>query len=161
MNIEGLKYRTATDEDIAAVCNFVNDPTELFYFFPKAEFPLTVPQLREVIAQRKDSTVFILNEVPIGFANIYNLEQGKCCSIGNVVISPEARGQGICRVLIDTMCSIAREKYQVSKITVSCFNKNTKGLLVYTALGFTPFSIEQRKDNAGNSVALIHLHLTF
>ncbi|EOV8178588.1 GNAT family N-acetyltransferase [Raoultella planticola] len=160
MNIKGLKHRAATEEDIAIICNFIKNPTELFYFFPKAEFPLTVSQLREAIAQRQDSTVFVINEVPVGFANIYRWEQGGCCSIGNVIISPEFRGQGVCRYLIATMCSIAREKYQASDISVSCFNQNTSGLLVYTALGFTPSAIEKRKDKSGNNVALIHLHLT-
>jgi ribosomal protein S18 acetylase RimI-like enzyme len=124
-------------------------PHRTILFLPKSRVPLTVSQLREAIAQRQDSTVFVINEVPVGFANIYRWEQGGCCSIGNVIISPEFRGQGVCRYLIATMCSIAREKYQASEIAVSCFNQNTSGLLVYTALGFTPSAIEKERINQG------------
>lgn len=155
-----LQHRPLLEEDIETICGFVSTPSELFYFFPKADFPLTPPQLREAIVQRRDSTIIEDNKVPVGFANFYRWEQNGSCSIGNVIISPEARGQGVCRYLIETMCLIAREKYQASKVSVSCFNQNTTGLLVYTKLGFTPYAIETRKDKTGNNVALIHLHLT-
>jgi len=152
-----LRTRPSTEKDIATVCGFVSDPVELFYFFPKADFPLTVPQLQDAIEKRSDATIIEDNKIPVGFANFYRWEQKGCCSIGNVIISPGARGRGVCRYLIETMCSIAREKYQASEVTVSCFNQNTRGILVYTKLGFTPFFIEERTDKMGNHVALIHM----
>lgn len=42
-------------------------------------------------------------------------------------------------------------------LTVSCFNANVTGLLLYPRLGFQPYSIEARQDRDGKPVALIHL----
>ncbi|MHB1322314.1 MAG: GNAT family N-acetyltransferase [Acidithiobacillus ferrivorans] len=63
--------------------------------FPKAEFPLSSSQLRDAIAQRSDSTVVELGGEVIAFANFYRWESGGRCSIGNVIVSPAARGRGL------------------------------------------------------------------
>jgi hypothetical protein len=55
------------------------------------------------------------------------------------------------------MMQIAREKYRVKTIHISCFNDNLAGLLLYSSLGFTPCEIEERIDHHGNKVALIHM----
>ena len=42
-------------------------------------------------------------------------------------------------------------------MTLSCFNSNVAGLLLYPKLGFVPFAIEERKNKEQERVALIHL----
>lgn len=80
-------------------------------------------------------------------------------SIGNVIVSAAARGRGVGHYLIKQMISLAFSKYQAAEVTVSCFNQNVAGLLLYPALGFQPYAIEERKDTQGNRVALIHMRL--
>ena len=83
---------------------------------------------------------------------------GRCVS-GNVIVSPAARGRGVGRYLIEQMIGLAFSKHQASEVTVSCFNQNVAGLLLYPKLGFRPYAVEERQDKKGNRTALIHLWL--
>ena len=154
-----LTHRPVAEEDIQLICGFPQSDDELFFLFPKAEFPLAPSQLQGAIAQRSDSTVVELDGKVVAFANFYRWEVGGCCSIGNVIVSPVVRGRGIGRYLIEQMIALAFSKHQAAEVTVSCFNKNVAGLLLYPRLGFQPYAIEERKDKKGDRVALIHMRL--
>jgi len=152
-----LKNRPIEEKDIPIICSFPLNKEELFFLFPKAEYPLTPAQLKDAIAQRSDSTIVEADSTVVGFANFYTWELGGKCSIGNVIISPSARGLGVGRYLIKCMIEIAVSTHHAKEVRVSCFNQNTIALLLYSGLGFKPFSIEERQDKTGNRVALIHL----
>ncbi|WP_409070297.1 GNAT family N-acetyltransferase [Desulfobulbus sp.] len=154
-----LSHRPVAEEEIPLICGFPQNAGELFFCFPQATFPLTVPQLREAIARRSDSTVVELNGAVVAFANFYRWETGGCCAIGNLIVAPAARGLGVGRYLIERMMDMAFTKHQAAEVRISCFNRNVAGLLLYPKLGFQPYAIEQRQDNKGNQVALIHLRL--
>ncbi|MDH7482967.1 MAG: GNAT family N-acetyltransferase [Armatimonadota bacterium] len=154
-----LTHRPVAEKDIRIICGFPQNADELFFFFPKADYPLTSSQLQDAIAQRSDSTVVELDGEVVAFANFYRWEVGGCCSIGNVIVSPEARGKGVGRYLIEQMIGIAHSKYRAAEVTISCFNQNVAGLLLYPKLGFQPYAIEERRDKKGNRVALIHMRL--
>ena len=98
-----LTYRPIAEKDIQVICGFPQSEDELFFLFPKAVFPLTPLQLQDVIEQRSDSTVVELSGEIVAFANFYLWESGGRCSIGNVIVSPAARGRGVGRYLIEQM----------------------------------------------------------
>ncbi len=125
--------------------------------FPSAEFPLTVDQLKTHLERRLDSTVVLYNGLLAGFANFYLCQPGETCSIGNVIVSPDIRGQGVGSYLINTMIGIAIKNYRVKSVQLSCFNQNVNGLLLYQELGFKPVFIEERRDKQGNRIASIHM----
>lgn len=154
-----LTHRPAAERDIEIICGFPQSEEELFFLFPKADFPLAPAQLQDAIARRSDSTVVELDGEVVAFANFYRWEVGGCCSIGNVIVSPAARRRGVGRYLIEQMIDLAFSKYQAAEVRVSCFNKNVAGLLLYPKLGFQPYAVEERKDKKGNLVALIHMRL--
>lgn len=154
-----LTHRPVADKDIQVICGFPQSEDELFFLFPKAEFPLVPSQLQDAIAQRSDSTVVELDGEVVAFANFYRWDAGGCCAIGNVIVSPAARGRGVGRYLMEQMIGLAFSKHQAAEVTVSCFNQNVAGLLLYPILGFQPYAIEERKDKKGNRVALIHMRL--
>lgn len=87
-----LTHRPVTENDIQIICGFPQGEDELFFLFPMAEFPLAPSKLQDAIAQRSDSTVVELDGKVVAFANFYRWESGGCCSIGNFIVSPEARG---------------------------------------------------------------------
>lgn len=153
-------HRPATELDLRVVCDFAQDAQELFFFFPKAQFPLTPLQLSQAVAERADATVVELDGQVAAFANFYRWEMAGRCSIGNVVVAPAARGQGAARYLMKQMINLALTKYRAREVTVSCFNQNVAGLLLYPRLGFEPFAVEARVGPQGNRVALIHMRLT-
>lgn len=154
-----LTHRPIVEKDIQAVCGFPQSEDELFFLFPKAEFPLAPSQLQESIAQRSNSTVVELDGEVVAFANFYRWETAGSCAIGNVIVSPLARGRGVGRYLIEQMTKLAFSKYMAIEVTVSCFNQNVAGLLLYPKLGFQPYAVEERKNKKGNRVALIHMRL--
>lgn len=154
-----LTHRPVDEKDIQVICSFPQSEDELFFLFPKAAFPLTPSQLQDSIAQRSDSTVVELGGKVAAFANFYRWEAGGSCSIGNVIVSPAARGSGVGTYLIEQMVGLAFSKHQAAEVTVSCFNQNVAGLLLYPKLGFQPYAIEERQDKKGNRLALIHMRL--
>ncbi len=154
-----LTHRPVDEKDIQVVCGFPQSEDELFFLFPKAAFPLTPSQLLNAIAQRSNSTVVELGGEVVAFANFYRWEFGGCCSIGNVIVSPSVRGRGVGQYLIRHMVDLAFTKHQAVEVTVSCFNQNVVGLLLYTKLGFQPYATEERKDKKGNRVVLIYMRL--
>jgi ribosomal protein S18 acetylase RimI-like enzyme len=154
-----LTHRPVAGKDIQAICGLPQSEDELFFLFPKAEFPLAPSQLQESIAQRSNSTVVELDGKVVAFANFYRWETGGCCSIGNVIVSPLARGRGVGRYLIEQMTNLAFSKHLATEVTVSCFNQNVAGLLLYPKLGFQPYAVEERKNRKENRVALIHMRL--
>ena len=154
-----LTHRPVAEKDIQRICGFPQTEDELYFLFPKATFPLSVSQLQDAIAQRSDSTVVELDGEVVAFANFYRKETGGVCSIGNVIVFPAARGRGVGSFLIKHMANLAFSNHLAAEVTVSCFNQNTAGLLLYPKLGFQPYAIEERENKEGNPVALIHMRL--
>ncbi|MDP2962483.1 MAG: GNAT family N-acetyltransferase [Sulfurimicrobium sp.] len=154
-----LTHRPVEKQDIPMICGFPQSEDELFFLFPKASYPLTPDQLQGTINSRSDSTVLELDGTVAGFANFHRWETGGRCAIGNVIVSPAARGRGLGRHLIEYMTDLAFTKHLAAEVTVSCFNQNLAGLLFYSKLGFQPYAVEERQDKKGNRVALIHMRL--
>lgn len=153
-----LSFRPVHPDDIPAVCSFAQSADEAFFFFPRCTWPLTPGQLAAAVAQRSDSSVVVEGDEVLAFANFYQWEQGGTCSLGNVLVSPKARGRGVGRFLVERMMEVARSRHQAREMKVSCFNHNTAGLLLYPKLGFVPFGIEERQDQDGRRVALVQMH---
>ena len=152
-----LRHRPFSTSDLQTICSFPRGETELFYFYPKAVYPLTPEQLQDAIDRRSDSTVIEKEGAVVGFANFIRWNNG-ICHIGNVVVAPSSRGEGVARYLIKTMITLARERHSASAVRVSCFANNTAGLLLYKKLEFTPYDIEERRGHDGRRIALVHMH---
>lgn len=152
-----LSFRSAQTSDLEKVCQLPQNREELFFMFPKADYPLSIEQLEAVVANRSDSTVILFDNEIVGFANFYEVKENEYCSIGNVIVSSYFRNKGIGKYLIETLESIALEKYDVREIHISCFNTNTKGILFYSKLGYIPYEVEERLDKDGRKVALIKM----
>ncbi|MDM8348524.1 GNAT family N-acetyltransferase [Pseudomonas sp. sp1636] len=150
-----LSHRPATTSDLVDIATFAQNATELFFSYPKAVWPLSVAQLAAAMAERRGSTVALLNGQVAGFANFYQWQHGDFCALGNLMVAPQARGQGVAHYLVAVMEEQAREQYQATRMQVSCFNANSAGLLLYPKLGYRLSGIVERRDPQGARVALI------
>lgn len=157
MDTNYLSHRTVEVSELRKICQLPKDEEELFFMFPKAEYPLTESQLESAINSRFDSTVILFNDIIVGFANFYEVKKSLYASIGNVVVDANYRNLGIGKYLIQTMEQIAIEKYGVSELHLSCFNTNTKGILLYSKLGYIPYEIEKWLRFQNESLALIKM----
>lgn len=149
--------RNVEENDLKTICSFPQDEQELYFMFPKANYPLTIEQLRNAIKTRFNSTVILLDNNIAGFANFYEIKVNQYCSIGNVITNPCFRNHGVATSLVTTMKNIGKEKYNISEIHLSCFETNTNGLLLYTKLGYKPYEIEKYINKANKISALIKL----
>ncbi|MCJ8169463.1 GNAT family N-acetyltransferase [Atopomonas sediminilitoris] len=152
-----ITLRPATEADLASICNFAQSAEELFYFFPRAHYPLTVAQLAAAMASRQGAHVACVEGAVVGYANFFAVQPNAYASLGNLVIAPQARGQGVARALIDHLGQLAAQQFAATELRANCFNHNTQGLLVYRRLGFSPFALEPREDWQGQPVMLIQL----
>lgn len=157
MEKEKLIYRKLIPSDLEIICKLPQNEQELFFMCPKADYPLTIKQLEEVIKDRFEPTVVLFDNEIVGFANFYEIKEKQYCAIGNVIVSSHFRNCGIGTFLITVMENIGREKYSVSEFHLSCFNTNTNGLLLYTKLGYIPYEIEKRTNKNNEISPLIKL----
>ncbi len=127
---------------------------------PHANFPWDITAFSQDIAQRLSNTVFFLNESVVGFANFYDAEIGVSGFIGNVIVAPQSRRQGLGKTIILHMLALGFNEHRFDDMRISCFGNNTPGLLLYKKLGFIPYGIEQRTDYKNKSVALFNFKLT-
>jgi RimJ/RimL family protein N-acetyltransferase len=153
-------HRPARLEDLPILCPFPRNAVELYFMYPKASFPLTVDQLKINFDNRSDCTVFLSDETVVAFANLYDIEPGKQCFLGNVIIDPAFRGKGVSTYLLETMAEIAVQHHRVKELHLTCFNTNTTGLLLYHRTGFSPYALEKRTDHLGGSLLAIHMKKT-
>ncbi|MDX1724961.1 MAG: GNAT family N-acetyltransferase [Pseudomonas sp.] len=150
-----LTHRPASAADLGAIVAFPQSAQELFFSYPKAAWPLSVGQLAAAMAERRDSTVVLLNDQVAGFANFHQWQHGDFCALGNLMVAPWARGEGVAHYLVAVMEQLAREHYKARRMQASCFNTNSAGLLLYPKLGYQLSGLVERRDPQNQRVALI------
>lgn len=148
----------AADFDI--ISGFAQNAEELFYIAPFAEFPWQADKFAEAVSERLSNTVFVNNETVVGFANFYEFEFGNRAFIGNVIVNPTMRRQGIGKQILRHMIETGFSEHKFREVHLSCFSGNTAGLLMYRKLGFKPYGIEQRTDYKNEPVALVNFQMT-
>lgn len=153
------RFREASNDDFEGICDLIKNREELFLIYPKGQFPLTVDQLQELAKVRKELSVITDGTKIIGFANFYNYRQNESAFIGNVVIDENYRGQGLGKKIVTYMLRQAFEKCHLTEVNISVFSNNTPALLLYSGFGFSPYEIEERTDENGKRVALIHMRI--
>lgn len=151
------KIREATERDFEGICNLIQSKEELFLVYPNGKYPFTIDQIIELAQVRKELSVLIEDKKIIGFANFYNYEPLKSVFIGNVVIDGNYRSRGMGKEIISYMLKVAYEKHNLPEVRISVFNENSKALLLYSGLGFSPYEIEEKKNIQGERAALMHM----
>lgn len=151
------EIREAREKDFEGISSLIESKEELFWVYPNGEYPFTASQVRKLSIERTELTVVTDGKAIIGFANFYNLEPNKVAFIGNVVIDKRHRGKGLGKELMSYMLVKAMEKYHLAEVRISVFNDNKPALLLYTAFGFLPYAIDERRSPKGVRNALIHM----
>jgi len=152
-----LAVRDIEERDYPLICHMAQNQQDLFYSFPMADFPLMEEALKKELQNRIDPLVVVYQGKTVAYADFYRCQRGKKCSIGHVIVDPSVRGLGIGGYLLKVMANRAFEAYSVAEVHVACYSENTAALVLYTQLGFLPFSMEERRDKDGRRVVLLHL----
>ncbi len=154
-----VSFHRADSEDLQNLLNFQLTQQEVFYFFPSADYPLTLRQLQKQLSNRHRSTVMRLKGQLLGFANFYNVENRNIAFIGNVIINPTQRRKGYGGQLLQYMIKLGFDELKLNEVHLSCYSQNTQALLFYQQLGFKPYALERRKDFNNRPVIMLHLRL--
>ncbi|MBQ0720271.1 MAG: GNAT family N-acetyltransferase [Gammaproteobacteria bacterium] len=153
-----MEFCSATRDHFDQIIDMVSSPEEMYLFYPKGKYPLDHLQLEELFENRSNFTVAIENNEVVGFANLYNIHSKDSAFIGNVLVSKSFRRKGLGKKITEFMCELCvNEHHAIPHLSV--FNHNTLALLMYSKLGFKPYSIEQRVNVDSEKVALIHMKL--
>jgi ribosomal protein S18 acetylase RimI-like enzyme len=153
-----LTHRKFKEDDAKVIANFPKSEEELFYMFPKANYPLTIDTITNQSKKRFYPTTVLMNSKIVGYGNFIEAIQNDFCSIGNIIINPNYRNTGIASYLINQLTSIAFDKFNVKYIKISCFSTNTPALLLYNKLGFMPKNMIEKISISNNKVLLINMH---
>ena len=151
-----MEFHSANRGHLDQIISMVTSPEELYLFHPKGTYPLDHAQLDALFEKRSNLTVVIEEGEVVGFADLYNICPQESAFIGNVVVSTHHRGKGIGKGLTQYMCEVCINQYGATP-HLSVFNVNTRALLLYSTLGFKPYSVEQRVNLQEEPVALIHM----
>ncbi|KAB1443230.1 GNAT family N-acetyltransferase [Pseudodesulfovibrio senegalensis] len=139
-----LRSRDFLKSDIPVICGFPRNPQELFHMFPAATWPLTPLQLARSADSRHGSTVVDCDEVVAGYANFVRCVPGDVCVIGNVIVNPAMRRQGVGTFLVRAMAARAAAEYGAHRVRLRCVASNEAGLHLYSAVGFRRVGVRTR-----------------
>lgn len=151
-----MNFIPATVEHFEGVSALVPTAEQLYLVYPSATFPLDNVQLHKLMNERKQLTVMVDGGQVVAFANLYNVKQNESAFIGNVVVADSLRGRGIGRALMLHMSALCKKRYNANP-HLSVFSFNKAALLLYTKLGYKPYSVEERVGLDNKTVALIHM----
>lgn len=151
--------RQAAPDDYQSICDLIPDEEELFLTYPKGAYPLTVEQLEKLLRRRMEPTVLLAGGRVAGFACLYGYRRQKSVFIGNLVIDRAERDRGFGKALVLHLIDLAFGKYDLPKVRISVFNRNTSAMLLYSSLGFKPYGVKDEIDYRGDRVARLDLTL--
>ncbi|TMV51944.1 GNAT family N-acetyltransferase [Paenibacillus mesophilus] len=152
--------RPVRHEDFAVICTFPQSEEELFFMFPSGTYPLAAAQLEEAASKRWCPTVVTDDNGELaGYANFYGYEEGKHCSLGNLIVAPQHRGKGAAVQLLQSMIEQARNELSVPRLLLVCHHTNPRALLFYNKLGFTPCGMNRMTNRSGEIIVGIQMEM--
>ena len=145
------------EDDYWQICQLFSSPEEMHLIYPSGTSPMTVEQLQAIARSRLDLTSVVEGDRIVGFSNLYNYTPSQFAFIGNVVIHPSHRGSGLGKASIS--CTIDRcfNSHNLPEVRITVLNYNSRALLLYNTLGFSPYAIEETAGLEDDRVAFIHL----
>jgi ribosomal protein S18 acetylase RimI-like enzyme len=152
-------HRPFQEADSPTICTFPRSAEELSYIFPKTAYPLASSHLAAAARQCHDPTVGLLDGRITGYIGFLEVHARKFCTIGNLVVHPEFRREGMGSYLVGIMVQRAFEHYAVRFVRASCLSHNRPAYTMYHNLGFRPADMGQRLGPDGDPVLVIDMHL--
>lgn len=144
-------------DDLPIICCFPQNADELYAMYPAGKYPLTPNQLEDALKNRWVPTVVLHNGDVIGYANVYGLQEEKCCYLGNFIVAPDFRGSGAAAFLIETIAKRCKDELKVPILRLGCHNTNTRAMRFYHKLGFTPYALQPVTGRNGEPLITVAL----
>ena len=143
-----MKLRPYKPEDSQIICSWIKDEKTLFQWSADriGKFPLLGNELNENYATRNVGTDFFPltavdeNENISGhlFVLIPDVNVKTTVRFGFVIVSPEFRGKGNGKKMLELAIEYAKKELHATRITLGVFANNPKAQACYESLGFSP-----------------------
>ncbi len=165
LNKQKLTLRVIKDSDLEKLLLFPKNTLELFYFSPSANTPFNLSQLKKIINQACESIVLEGQQQLLGFANFQLIKPHNIAFIGNLIIHPNKRKQGLGYYFLSHLIAKGFQELQLKEIHLSCYQTNTNALSLYKNLGFQAYAEEKcyvpddllKIQSQASTQTLIHL----
>ena len=144
-----MTLRPYKQEDSKIICSWVKDEKQLFQWSADriGKWPLKGDELNESYKDTNPEFFIPLTAVdesdsPAGHLFIRYPDEANRTQVrfGFVIISPELRGKGNGRKMLELTIQYAKEKLQTERITLGVFTNNPKARACYESVGFKPVS---------------------
>lgn len=144
-----MKLRKYEKEDSKIICSWVKDSKTLFQWSADriGKFPLQGDELNENYRDRNPETFTPMTAVddnnnPVGhlFILIPDENEKSTVRFGFVIVSPEVRGKGNGKKMLELAIDYSKKHFNADKITLGVFENNPNAIHCYEALGFKPVS---------------------
>ena len=142
-----MTLRPYKTEDSKIICSWVKDEKQLFQWSADriGKWPLKGDELNESYKDTNPEFFIPLTAVdesdsPAGHLFIRYPDEANRTQVrfGFVIISPELRGKGNGRKMLELTIQYAKEKLQTERITLGVFTNNPKARACYESVGFKP-----------------------
>ena len=138
-----LKHRQFKNEDLKLICTFPKSEQEVFFISTNLTYPLAQKQFSDSIKSHKESTTFLFDDCPIGYADFYQYEGDDRLYIGNIMLDSSYRGRGYGKMIVKIMLEkLKKHKQKEALLCVSSNNINS--ILLYRSMCFIPYEVEKR-----------------
>ena len=140
-----LRKYEAGDSEI--ICGWIKDSKTLFQWSADriGKFPLEGNELNENYCRCDEKLFFPLTAVNeagqiVGhlFIRIPDENDKSVVRFGFVIVSPEMRGKGLGKKMLELASEFARKGLAAKKITLGVFENNPNAYRCYKSVGFTP-----------------------
>ncbi|MCZ0926112.1 GNAT family N-acetyltransferase [Halomonas janggokensis] len=140
--------RTPEQIDYDVIASWISDGKACSRWAgPSVPFPFAAANLSELLTVEGCSS-YCLSDVDnncIGFGQFWPGKQG-AVHIGRIIVSPEARGKGVGRLLCEKLVAKARESTGASTVTLRVYRDNHAARSLYSSLGFSVIESESTDD---------------
>lgn len=133
-----FKLRPSLPEDLHTVLTWIHSPFDLRKWGgERLTWPPGASKTWGEIGADERNTFALVDADGnvIGFGQALPREAG-IAHLGRIILSPEARGQGLGRVLVRALIDAVRENFNAAMITLNVYRDNQPAVRLYRSLGF-------------------------
>ena len=144
-----MTLRPYKPEDSKIICSWVKDEKQLFQWSADriGKWPLEGEELNKEYKDTNPRNLIPLvaldeNNRPVGHLFIVYPDEADRTLVrfGFVIVSPQLRGKGNGRKMLELAIQYAKEKLHASRITLGVFANNPKARACYESIGFKEYS---------------------
>jgi ribosomal-protein-alanine N-acetyltransferase len=146
--VVGYTLRAPQAEDYAAIASWVPDAAAcLRWAGPRMSFPFVTTDLPTLLTMESSHSYSLAqgDVVAVGFGQHWINRPG-AVHVGRILVSPQVRGQGLGRVLVEQLLARALQVSGVDTVTLRVYRDNEAALALYASLGFVPVPAESNAE---------------